>query len=56
MLLQRFTGLDSLSAADLVVPSRGKALVPTDLSIAIPPGHYARVGAHSRARVLHGLC
>jgi dUTPase len=27
-----------------VVPARGKALVPTDLSIAIPEGTYARVG------------
>jgi hypothetical protein len=26
------------------VPARGKALVPTDLSIAIPEGTYARIG------------
>lgn len=32
------------SAAEMVVPARGKALVPTDLSIAIPHGTYARVG------------
>ena len=32
------------SAAEMVVPARGKALVPTDLSIAIPEGTYARVG------------
>ena len=29
---------------DAVVPARGKALVPTDLSIAIPEGTYARIG------------
>jgi hypothetical protein len=28
----------------MVVPARGKALVPTDLSIAIPEGTYARIG------------
>lgn len=33
-----------VSAAEMVVPARGKALVPTDLSIAIPEGTYARVG------------
>lgn len=26
------------------VPARGKALVPTDLSIAVPEGTYARIG------------
>lgn len=26
------------------VPARGKALVPTDLSIAVPQGTYARIG------------
>jgi hypothetical protein len=34
----------NLSAAEVTVPARGKALVPTDLSIAIPEGTYARVG------------
>ena len=32
------------SAAETKVPARGKALVPTDLSIAIPEGTYARIG------------
>ncbi len=31
-----------------VVPARGRALVPTDLALAVPPGCYGRVGA-SRA-------
>jgi hypothetical protein len=34
----------SCSASSCVVPARGKALVPTDLSIAIPEGTYARIG------------
>lgn len=32
------------SAIETKVPARGKALIPTDLSIAIPEGTYARVG------------
>lgn len=35
------------SATETKVPARGKALVPTDLSIAIPEGTYARVGKSS---------
>jgi dUTP pyrophosphatase len=37
-------GYDLSSAADTKVPARGKALIPTDLSIAVPEGTYARVG------------
>jgi dUTP pyrophosphatase len=32
------------SASKAQVPARGKALIPTDLSIAIPEGTYARIG------------
>lgn len=32
------------SAEDTVVPARGKAIVKTDLSIAIPLNTYARIG------------
>jgi dUTP pyrophosphatase len=35
------------SATETKVPARGKALVPTDLSIAIPEGTYARIGESS---------
>jgi dUTP pyrophosphatase len=37
-------GYDLSSAADTKVPARGKVLIPTDLSIAVPEGTYARVG------------
>nr|GME20052.1 deoxyuridine 5'-triphosphate nucleotidohydrolase-like [Ipomoea batatas] len=41
---------DLFSAADTVVPARGKAKVPTDLSIEFPPGTYGRIaGRSSRA-------
>lgn len=36
-------GLDISSAKDIIIPARGKALVPTDLSIATPFGTYARL-------------
>nr|GME21231.1 deoxyuridine 5'-triphosphate nucleotidohydrolase [Ipomoea batatas] len=38
-------GYDLSSAAEIKVPARGKALIPTDLSIAVPEGTYARIGA-----------
>lgn len=34
----------NLSAVAIKVPARGKALVPTDLSISIPEGTYGRIG------------
>ncbi|KAL0914510.1 hypothetical protein M5K25_014859 [Dendrobium thyrsiflorum] len=37
-------GYDLSSAAEVKVPARGKALIPTDLSIAIPEDTYARIG------------
>jgi dUTPase len=44
ILRQCGVGLDLSSAYDAVVPARGKILVKTDISIAIPEGTYARVG------------
>jgi deoxyuridine 5'-triphosphate nucleotidohydrolase len=35
------------SAHDCVVPARGKAVVPTDLSIKLPPSTYGRVAPRS---------
>jgi deoxyuridine 5'-triphosphate nucleotidohydrolase len=40
-------GFDLSSAYDIVVPSRGKAIVKTDLAIAIPPNTYARIAPRS---------
>lgn len=41
------------SAYDDVVPARGKAVIKTDLSIAIPSGTYARVAPRSGLAVKH---
>jgi dUTPase len=46
----KFSSLDYFSAVEAVVPARGKALIPTDLSISIPEGTYARIGILS---ILH---
>ncbi|XP_022768957.1 deoxyuridine 5'-triphosphate nucleotidohydrolase-like [Durio zibethinus] len=40
-------GYDLSSAMDTKVPARGKALVPTDLSISVPEGTYGRVAPRS---------
>ncbi|KAG8377765.1 hypothetical protein BUALT_Bualt08G0067400 [Buddleja alternifolia] len=43
------------SAADTKVPARGKALIPIDLSIAIPEGTYARVAPRSGLAWKHSI-
>ncbi|KAE8796543.1 Deoxyuridine 5'-triphosphate nucleotidohydrolase [Hordeum vulgare] len=40
-------GYDLSSAVGVTVPARGKALVATDLSVAVPHGTYARIGTHA---------
>lgn len=43
-LLVDVLGYDLSSAYDTIVPKRGKAIVKTDLAVAIPWGTYARIG------------
>ncbi|KAN0140014.1 dUTP diphosphatase [Lactarius tabidus] len=40
-------GYDLYSAEKKVIPARGKALIDTQLSIAVPPGTYGRVAPRS---------
>lgn len=40
-------GYDLCSAERKVVPAKGKALVDTGLSVAVPVGHYGRVAPRS---------
>ncbi len=40
-------GYDLSAAQATLVPRHGRALVPTDLAVAVPPGHYARVAPRS---------
>jgi len=44
---QYAAGFDLSSACDIEVPPRGKALVKTDISIAIPENTYARIAPRS---------
>ena len=48
-------GYDLSASTDIVVPARGKALVKTDLAMAIPEGHYGRIGARrNESTCAHG--
>jgi dUTP pyrophosphatase len=49
-------GYDLFAAAAVVVPpSGGRALVPTDVAVAVPPGTYGRVAPRSGLAVKHGI-
>ncbi|KAL6215892.1 hypothetical protein ACLB2K_015318 [Fragaria x ananassa] len=48
-------GYDLSSATEMKIPARGKALVPTDLSIAVPEGTYARVAPRSGLALKHSI-
>ncbi|KAH8556987.1 dUTPase-like protein [Umbelopsis sp. PMI_123] len=48
-------GYDLFCSADTVIPAQGKAIVPTDISIAVPSGCYGRVAPRSGLAVKHHL-
>ncbi|CAG8723699.1 6012_t:CDS:2 [Acaulospora morrowiae] len=48
-------GYDLYSAANIVIPAKGKAVVPTDISIAVPLGTYGRVAPRSGLASKHFL-
>lgn len=48
-------GYDLSSAVEAKVPARGKALIATDLSIAIPEGTYARIAPRSGLACKHSI-
>lgn len=48
-------GFDLSSAVVSKVPARGKALIPTDLSIAVPEGTYARIAPRSGLTWKHSI-
>ena len=45
--------LSPTSCADITVPAHGRAIVPTGLALAAPPGTYARVAPRSGLAVKH---
>lgn len=48
-------GFDLYSATDAVVPARGRTLIPTDISVRLPPNCYARIAARSSLALHHGI-
>lgn len=48
-------GYDIYASADTVVPRLGKAIVPTDISMAIPAGHYGRIAPRSGLAAKHSI-
>lgn len=46
-------GYDLFSAEDKIIPANGRAVVATDLSIALPPNTYGRVAPRSGLAVKH---
>ncbi|XP_060709806.1 deoxyuridine 5'-triphosphate nucleotidohydrolase-like isoform X2 [Hemiscyllium ocellatum] len=50
---ERAAGFDLYSAYDCVVPARGKAVVKTDIQIAVPHGFYGRVAPRSGLAAKH---
>lgn len=48
-------GYDMYSSESAVIPAQGRALVKTDISIAVPINTYARVAPRSGLAVKHGI-
>ncbi len=48
-------GMDLLAAAALVIPPGGRALVPTGLCVALPPGWEMQVRPRSGLALSHGV-
>jgi dUTP pyrophosphatase len=44
-----------ISAKNMVIPAKGKAIVPTDIAIAVPSGTYGRVAPRSGLAHKHFL-
>lgn len=48
-------GLDLYAAYDYVIKSMGKEMIKTDISVAIPEGHYGRVAPRSGLAWKHSI-
>lgn len=46
-------GLDLYSAINIIIPSHGKSVVMTDISISIPEGYYGRIAPRSGLAAKH---
>jgi dUTP pyrophosphatase len=48
-------GYDLYSTTDVVIKAHDRAVVPTDIAIAVPPGTYGRIAPRSGLAVKHGI-
>ena len=48
-------GYDLYAAADVMIEGRGYRLIPTDIAVVIPEGHYGRISSRSGLALRYGL-
>ena len=48
-------GYDLYASQDILIDRGGRAVVPTDITIAVPPSTYGRVAPRSGLAVKHGI-
>ena len=48
-------GLDFYSPADYIIPPHSQLLIPTQIKLQIPLGHYGRLASKSALAILHQL-
>ena len=48
-------GLDFYSPADYIIPPQSHLLIPTQIKVKIPPGHYGRLASKSGLAMLHQI-
>ena len=52
---EKSVGLDFYSPADYIIPPHSQLLIPTQIKLKIPLGHYGRLASKSGLAILHHL-
>ena len=52
---EKSVGLDFYSPADYIIPPHSQLLIPTQIKLRIPLGHYGRLASKSGLAILHHL-
>ena len=52
---EKLVGLDFCSPADYIIPPHSQLLIPTQIKLRIPLGHYGRLASKSGLAILHYL-
>ena len=53
--IEKSVGLDFYSPADYIIPPHSQLLIPTQIKLRIPLGHYGRLASKSSLAILHHL-